>query len=82
MSANNDSVRILKVLKVLINELKQEPESLSSEESNVNDEIALTLKYLQLMNVLETNDKNAKTLNESRIEKYLEKLKENTLSKE
>ena len=75
---NNDNVKLLKLLKVLINELKQENTDKPTNEVDINDDIGTMLKYLQLMNVLEGNDTKTSNINEANIEKYIQKLKENT----
>ncbi|XBW35581.1 hypothetical protein QEN19_001155 [Hanseniaspora menglaensis] len=72
---SNESVKLLKILKVLNNELKQQDEPKSD---NINNDIAVLLKYLQFINVLESGDNDTKNYNEAIIEKYLYKLKENT----
>ncbi|OBA24974.1 hypothetical protein HANVADRAFT_54200 [Hanseniaspora valbyensis NRRL Y-1626] len=75
---NNDNVKLLKLLKVLINELKQENTDKPANEVDINDDIGTMLKYLQLMSVLEGNDTKTSNINEANIEKYIQKLKENT----
>lgn len=75
---NNDNIKLLKLLKVLINELKQENTDKPTNEVDINDDIGTMLKYLQLMNVLEGNDTKTSNINEANIEKYIQKLKENT----
>ncbi|KAL6925777.1 hypothetical protein ACO0SA_000378 [Hanseniaspora valbyensis] len=75
---NNDNIKLLKLLKVLINELKQENTDKPENEVDINDDIGTMLKYLQLMNVLEGNDTKTSNINEANIEKYIQKLKENT----
>lgn len=74
-NANDDNVQIMKLLKVLLNDLKQEQ---NPDEVNINKSIKLMLQYLQLMNVLEGNDVQTSAVNEANIEKYMKKLQENT----
>lgn len=77
-TANDDSVQIMKLLKVLLNDLKQEQQVPNPDEVNINNSIKTMLQYLQLMNVLEGNDVQTSAVNEAKLEKYIMKLKKNT----